>query len=152
MHRMLSSWSTCSVKINLCMPLHLMKFPCCHSEKLNGFQVLIFELNLLHCNCTFFSCKSFLFAVNKISCIHSSLPLSLTLPEVWNFHTGPVESAHYMFSFTFFVNFISFTEFYVCISFSVWVENTVWPAWQNPEALIFLMCFCRNTGHAGHQT
>ena len=44
---MLSYWSTCSIEIHLCKGLRLMTFPGCHSEKLSGFRVCIFQLILL---------------------------------------------------------------------------------------------------------
>ena len=92
-----------------------MTSPRCHSEKLNGSNVSIFQLILLmkiqfffgsmwllHCNWFFFSCKSFLLGVNKISYIHGSFLLSPTLPEVWNFHARLEQCVRYMFSFSLF--------------------------------------------------
>ena len=92
-----------------------MKFPGCYSEKLSGFRVCIFQLILLTkiqfffgsmwllpCSLFFFSCKSFLLGVNKISCIHGSFFLSPTLPAVWNFHAWPEECVNYKFSFSLF--------------------------------------------------
>ena len=92
-----------------------MTSPSCHSEKLSVFHVCIFQLILLmkrqfffkfmcflHCSWFFFSCKSFLLSVNKISCIHGSFLPSLTLPKVWNLHAGPEECVCCMFCFSLF--------------------------------------------------
>ena len=93
----------------------LVTSPGCHSEKLNSFHVCIFQLILLmkmqfffgstwllHCSWFFFSCKSFLRGVNKISYIRGSFLLSPTIPEVWNFHARPETCVCYMFSFSLF--------------------------------------------------
>ena len=82
-YHMLSCKSTCSIEIHLCTPLRLMTSPGCHSEKLSGFHLCIFQMILLtkmqfffgsmwllHCSWFFFSCKSLL-GVNKMS-LHSS--------------------------------------------------------------------------------
>ena len=114
-HDLLSCWSTCSIEIHLSTRLRLMTSPGCHSEKLSGVHVCIFQLILitrmqfyfgslwlLHSSWFFFSCRLFLLDVNKISCIHGSFLLSPTLTEVWNFHARPEESVRYMLSFTLF--------------------------------------------------
>ena len=89
----------------------LVTSPGCHSEKLSSFHVCIFQLILwmkmqfffgstwlLHCRWFFFSCKSFLWGVNKMPYIHGSFLLCPTLPEVWNFHARPEEWVRYMSS------------------------------------------------------
>lgn len=56
---------------------------------------------LLHCSWFFFSCKPFLLGINKISCIHGSFLLLLTLPELWNFHAWLEECVRSLSSFSF---------------------------------------------------
>ena len=64
---------------------------------------------LLHCIWFFFSCKWFMLGVNKIRCETSMLDLK--------------NAFVICFLFLFFIDFISFGEFYVSISFGVWVGN-----------------------------
>ena len=118
-HHILSCWSTCPIEIHWSKRPRLVTYPGCHSEKLSGFHVCIFQLILLmkiqfffgstwllHCSWFFFTCKSFLRGVNKISNIHGSFLLSPTLPKVWNFHSRPGECVRYMFSFSLFPHWI----------------------------------------------
>ena len=69
---------------------------------LTKMQFFFGSMWLLHCSWFFFSRKSFLLDVNKISCIHGSFLLSPTLSEIWNFHAWPKECVCYMFSFSLF--------------------------------------------------
>ena len=105
-------------------------------EKLSGFHLCILQLilltkmqfffgsmTLLHCSWFFFYSNHFRYAWIKFS--HSRLisPATDILPEVWNFHARLEECVRYMFFFLFLVGFISFGEFFIFISFGVWVEN-----------------------------
>ena len=121
---------------------------------MSGFHVSIFQLILLmkigfffgsiwllHCSWFYFSCKSFLLGVNKISCIHGSFLLSPTLPEVWNFHARPEDCVRYIFSFSLFRWFHKLWRvlFAYHLAFGLKTltsKNAIWPACQNPRALI----------------
>ena len=117
---MLFCLSTYSIEIHFCTRLRLIPSPGCHYEKLSSFHVCIFQLILLtkmqflfgslwllHYSWFFFSCKLFLLSVNNISGIHG-----LKNAFVICFFLLP-----------FFVDFINFGEFYVCISFGNWLES-----------------------------
>ena len=153
-HHMLSCWSICSIEIHWSTRLRLMASPGCHSGKLSGFHVCIFQLFLLtkmqfffesmwflHCSCYFVSCKSSLLDVNKISCIHGPFLLSPALPDVWNFHACPEGYVRYIFSFSLIHWFHKLWRI-LCLHV-VWrldwkpldLKNTIWPC-QNPWALI----------------
>ena len=73
-------------------------------------NAIFFRIHVLLFSYFFFSRKSFPLGVNKISCIHGSFLLSVTLPEVWNFHARPEECVSFMFSFSLFRWFRKFWQ------------------------------------------
>ena len=125
-----------------------MTSPGCHSEKLRGFHVCIFQLILLvkmqfffgstwllHCSRFFFSCKWFLRGVNKIFYIHGSFLLSPTLPELWNFHARPEECV-FFFSFSL-ISLSSMFAYRLAFGLKTFTsKNAIWATCQNPRALI----------------